>query len=129
MPLETAADLYAKDHEGFGVEVTEILSDDIETMLTTAVSAGDLSTLPDIFLMQDNSFQKYVANYPDIFTDLTDSGIDFSQFSQAKVAYSTVDGKNLWYSLRQRRFHHLPENRLSGAGRIYRGRFYRYHLV
>ena len=92
--IETAADLYAKDHEGFGVEVTEILSDDIETMLTTAVSAGDLSTLPDIFLMQDNSFQKYVANYPDIFTDLTDSGIDFSQFSQAKVAYSTVDGKN-----------------------------------
>ena len=92
--IETAADLYVKDHEGFGVEVTEILSDDIETMLTTAVSAGDLSTLPDIFLMQDNSFQKYVANYPDIFTDLTDSGIDFSQFSQAKVAYSTVDGKN-----------------------------------
>ena len=92
--IETAAELYAKDHEGFGVEVTEILSDDIETMLTTAVSAGDLSTLPDIFLMQDNSFQKYVANYPDIFTDLTDSGIDFSQFSQAKVAYSTVDGKN-----------------------------------
>ena len=28
--------------------------------------------------MQDNSFQKYATNYPDIFTDLTDSGIDFS---------------------------------------------------
>ena len=44
--------------------------------------------------MQDNSFQKYATNYPDIFTDLTDSGIDFSQFSEAKVAYSTLDGKN-----------------------------------
>ena len=92
--INKAAEIYAKDHPGFKVEVSEIQSDDIETRLTTAVSAGDLSTLPDIFLMQDNSFQKYATNYPDIFTDLTDSGIDFSQFSEAKVAYSTLDGKN-----------------------------------
>lgn len=92
--IEKAAEIYAQDHEGFKVEVTEVLSDDIETNLTTAASAGDYSTLPDIFLMQDNSFQKYVTNYPDIFTDLTDSGVDFSQFAEAKVAYSVVDGKN-----------------------------------
>lgn len=92
--IEKAAEIYAQDHEGFKVEVTEVLSDDIETNLTTAASAGDYSTLPDIFLMPDNSFQKYVANYPDIFTDLTDSGVDFSQFAEAKVAYSVVDGKN-----------------------------------
>ena len=92
--IEKAAEIYAKDHPGFKVDVSEIKSDDIETRLTTAVSAGDLSTLPDIFLMQDNSFQKYATNYPDVFTDLTDSGIDFSQFSSAKVAYSTLDGKN-----------------------------------
>ncbi len=35
--------------------------------------------------MQDNSFQKYATNYPDIFTDLTDSGIDFGEFSSAKL--------------------------------------------
>ena len=94
--IEKAAEIYAANgHEGFTVQVEEVLSDDIETRLTTAVSAGDLSTLPDIFLMQDNSFQKYATNYPDLFTDLTDSGIDFSQFSEAKVAYSVVDGKNL----------------------------------
>ena len=94
--IEKAAEIYAANgHEGFTVQVEEVLSDDIETRLTTAVSAGDLSTLPDIFLIQDNSFQKYATNYPDLFTDLTDSGIDFSQFSEAKVAYSTVDGKNL----------------------------------
>lgn len=92
--IQKAADIYAQDHEGFKVEVSEVQSDDIETRLTTAVSAGDLSTLPDIFLMQDNSFQKYATNYPDIFVDLTDSGIDFSEFSAAKVAYSTLDGKN-----------------------------------
>lgn len=94
--IEKAAEIYAANgHEGFSVQVEEVLSDDIETRLTTAVSAGDLSTLPDIWLMQDNSFQKYATNYPDLFTDLTDSGIDFSEFSEAKVAYSTVDGKNL----------------------------------
>lgn len=92
--INKAAEIYAKDHEGFNVKVTEIQSDDIETKLTTAMSAGDLSTLPDIFLMQDNSFQKYATNYPDIFVDLTDKGIDYKQFSEAKVAYSTLDGKN-----------------------------------
>lgn len=93
--IEKAAELYSADHEGFNVEVSEIPSGDIETKLTTIVSSGDLSLLPDVFLMQDNSFQKYVQNYPDIFTDLTDSGIDFSQFAEAKVAYSTVDGRNM----------------------------------
>ena len=92
--MEKAGEIYAQDHEGFKVEVSEVLSEDIETRITTAVSAGDLSTLPDIFLMQDNSFQKYVINYPDVFTDLTSSGINFGDFSAAKVAYSTVDGKN-----------------------------------
>lgn len=92
--MEKAAELYAKDHEGFEVEVVEFGSEDVETAITTAVTAGDLSTLPDIFLMQDNSYQKYIANYPDAFTDLTDSGIDFSQFSEAKVGFSKVDGKN-----------------------------------
>ena len=94
--INKAAEVYAANgHDGFTVNVTEIKSDDIETKITTAVTAGDLSTLPDVFLMQDNSFQKYAVNYPDIFTDLTDSGIDFKDFSEAKVAYSTVEGKNL----------------------------------
>lgn len=92
--IEKAAEIYAQDHEGFTIEVMEIQSDDIESKITTAVNAGDLSTLPDIFLMQDNSFQKYVTFYPDVFTDLTEAGIDYSQFSAAKVAYSSLDGKN-----------------------------------
>lgn len=89
--MKKAEEIYAKDHEGFTLELSEIQSDDIESKITTAVNAGDLSTLPDIFLMQDNSFQKYVTFYPDVFTDLTDCGVDFSQFSEAKVAYSTLN--------------------------------------
>lgn len=92
--MNVAAEIYAKDHEGFKVEIEEVQSDDIESRITTAVQSGSLDTLPDIFLMQDNSFQKYATYYPDVFSDLTDSGIDFSQFSAAKVAYSTLDDVN-----------------------------------
>lgn len=84
----------AEVNENFGLQVIETLSDDCETNLITAATSGDFSTLPDIVLMQDNSYQKYVTAYPEAFTDLTDSGIDFSQFPDGKLAYSTVDGKN-----------------------------------
>ena len=92
--LKQAEALYQKDHPNFKLNIEENVYNDIETKLITAATSEDYSTLPDIFLMQDNSFQKYTTFYPDVFTDLTDSGIDFSQFSEAKVAYSTLDGVN-----------------------------------
>ena len=70
--MNIAGEQYAKDHEGFKVDVVETSSDDCQTKLTTAANAGDYSTLPDIVLMQDNSYQKYLKSYPDAFTDLKD---------------------------------------------------------
>lgn len=93
--MEEAAKIYKEEvNENFGVTIVETLSDDCETLLTTAGEAGDFSTLPDIVLMQDNSYQKFVYLYPEAFTDLTDSGIDFSNFPEGKLSYSIVDGKN-----------------------------------
>ena len=92
--MKQAEALYQKEHPNFKLDIQEKVYTDIEQSLITAAEAGNYDTLPDIFLMQDNSFQKYATNYPDIFTDLTDSGIDFGEFSSAKVAYSTLDGKN-----------------------------------
>lgn len=92
--IKEAGNIYKADHPDFELKVVERLSDDCETKLITAAESGDLSTLPDIVLMQDNSYQKFVSIYPEAFTDLTDSGIDFSQFAAGKVSYSTVDGKN-----------------------------------
>ena len=74
------------------MDIQEKVYSDIETALITAAEADDYSTLPDIFLMQDNSFSKNATNYPELFTDLTDSGIDFDQFTGGKLADSTVDG-------------------------------------
>jgi len=92
--MEEAAKEYQKDHPDFKLNVVEVPWQDIQTKLTTAATSGDLASLPDIFLMQDNAFQKNVITYPDAFTDITSSGVDFTQFAEAKTAYSVVDGKN-----------------------------------
>lgn len=93
--MEEAAKVYkAEVDPEFELEIVETPWNDIQTKLTTAGMAGDYSTMPDIFLCQDNAFQKNVMTYPDMFLDLTASGIDFSQFGAAKVAYSVVEGKN-----------------------------------
>jgi lactose/L-arabinose transport system substrate-binding protein len=92
--MQEAEKIYQKDHPDFKLNIVETKWDDIQTKLTTAATSGDLSTLPDIFLMQDNAFQKNLINFPELFTDLTDSGIAFDSFAPAKVAYSVLDGKN-----------------------------------
>lgn len=92
--MEEAGKVYQQTHPDFELEVVETPWADVQTKLTTAATSGDLSTLPDIILMQDNAFQKNVISYPEAFVDLTSSGVDFSQFASGKVAYSVVDGKN-----------------------------------
>jgi len=92
--MEEAAKEYQKTNPDFVLNIVETPWDDIQVKLTTAATANDLDSLPDIFLMQDNAYQKNVMMYPEAFDDLTNSGIDFSQFAGAKAAYSTVDGKN-----------------------------------
>ena len=92
--MKQAEAAYQKDHPNFKLDIQEKVYSDIEQSLITAAEAGTYDTLPDIFLMQDYSFHKNVTNYPEIFTELTDSGIDFANFSAGKLADSTVDGKN-----------------------------------
>ena len=92
--MKTAAKYYKKDHSDVTIKVVETPWDDIQTALTTAGTSGDTSTLPDIVLVQDNAFKKNVNNYPDLFTNLTKSGIDYSKFASGKTAYSVVNKKN-----------------------------------
>lgn len=92
--MEEAAKVYQKDHPDFKLNVVETPWEDVQTKLTTAATSGNLDSLPDILLMQDNAFQKNVLSFPDAFKDLTGTGIDFNQFAKAKTAYSVVEGKN-----------------------------------
>ena len=68
--------------------------DDLQTKLTTLGQSKEIDQLPDIFLVQNNAFQKNVINYPELFADFSTSGVDYSQFPAGVTAYSTVDGKN-----------------------------------
>ena len=69
-------------------------SSDVETAITTAASAGDYSTLPDIVLFQDHYFHKYATDYPDAFQNIDDSGVDWKDFGAEKLSYSMIDGKH-----------------------------------
>lgn len=92
--MQMAADQYAKTHEGFEVEIVETSSDDCQTKLTTCAQSGDYSTMADIVLMQDNSYQKFLKSYPDGFTDLSDIAINWDDFGELKQSYSMLDGKH-----------------------------------
>lgn len=90
--MEAAGEQYAKDHPGFSVNVVETSSDDCQTKLTTCANAGDYSTMPDIVLMQDNSYQKFLLSYPDAFTDLSSMNVNWDDFGALKQSYSMKDG-------------------------------------
>lgn len=92
--MEEATKIYQKDHPDFTTEIVEVSWNDMQTKLSTIVGSGNYDQLPDILLMQDFAYQKYCITYPDMFTDLTDSGIDFSQFAEGKLNASVVDGRN-----------------------------------
>ena len=92
--MQTAADIYTSENPNVKVEVIDTAWEDVQTKLTTAVTSGQTDILPDVILMQDGALAKNITNYPDAFVDLTDSGIDFSQFASYKTAIGTVDGKN-----------------------------------
>ncbi|MDR1393652.1 MAG: extracellular solute-binding protein [Bifidobacteriaceae bacterium] len=92
--MEEAEKIYQKDHPDFELEIVETPWDDLQTKLITLAQSKQTSELPDIFLMQNNAFQKNVISYPELFTAFTDSGLDYGQYPPGIVAYSTIDGVN-----------------------------------
>lgn len=92
--MDEAAKVYQKTNPDFSLNVVENSWDDIQTKLATAAVSGDLSTLPDIVLLNDNAIQKMVTTYPDLFANLDNAGIDFNNFGDSKCAYSVIDNSH-----------------------------------
>jgi len=92
--LQEAEKVYQQENPDFELDIQEVPWEDVQTRLTTLAQSQETEELPDIFLMQNNAFQKNVLNYPDLFSDLSGSDVDFSEFPESVVAYSTVDGTN-----------------------------------
>ncbi len=74
--------------------VEQSQSSDVENAITMAASSGDYSNLPDIVLFQDHYINKFVADYPDAWQDVNDAEVNWDDFSQEKLSYSTIDGKH-----------------------------------
>ena len=94
--LEAAAADYKENvNPDFELEIIEqAASQDVETAVTTAASAGDFSNLPDMVLFQDHYIQRYVADYPDAWTPLGEIDINWDDFAAEKLDYSTIDGEH-----------------------------------
>lgn len=92
--MKEAAKIYQKTSPEVKVDVKETPWDDIQTKVTTLAQSKKGDQLPVIFLVQNNAFQKNVINYPELFADLSDSGVAFDEFGESVVAYSKIDGKN-----------------------------------
>ena len=92
--LEEAAKIYGRTNPDVKFDIVETPWDDVQTKVNTAALSGQTQILPDILLMQDNALAKNVINFPGLFADLTNSGIDYSQFADFKVAHTQVDGRN-----------------------------------
>lgn len=92
--MEEAADIYKDINPDVTIDVQEVAWADIQTRLSTSLSANQTEDLPDIVLIQDNALIKNVSSFPDAFYDLSDSNIDFDKFADFKIELTTVDGKN-----------------------------------
>lgn len=92
--MEEAADIYKDINPDVTINVQEVAWEDIQTRLSTSLSANQTEDLPDIVLMQDNALIKNVSSFPNAFYDLSDSNIDFDKFADFKVELTTVDGRN-----------------------------------
>jgi len=92
--MEIAAEIYKEISPMVEIDIVEMSWNNIQTQIVTAEASGDFDALPDIMLIQNHSFQRLVTNYPNIFADLTDSGIPFDEFAPAKIEMSMVGGRN-----------------------------------
>ncbi|MCL2828005.1 MAG: ABC transporter substrate-binding protein [Oscillospiraceae bacterium] len=92
--MDVAAEIFERSHPGFVLNNVEMPWEDINTQITTIGISGEYSLLPDIILIQDQAIEVSVLTFPGIFTDITDSGINFSEFAAGKTDFSVVDGRN-----------------------------------
>lgn len=92
--INTAMAFYQKEHPDVSLNVTYFASwRDFKDQFITVCQAGLYEDLPDIFLVSDYGIEVLFRTYPDAFADLTDTGIDFSQFAPGKISFATFDDR------------------------------------
>ncbi|MCI5918670.1 MAG: ABC transporter substrate-binding protein [Roseburia sp.] len=92
--MNTAGEIYAKDHPDVSLNVVQVEASDIIQKMSTAIKSGKEEDLPDILLMKDSNLSENLDYYDGVFADLTDSGIDYSQFASYKANMGIYQGKH-----------------------------------
>ncbi|MBR5095136.1 MAG: carbohydrate ABC transporter substrate-binding protein, partial [Oscillospiraceae bacterium] len=91
--LKAAEAAYQKVDPEFKLEIVQQSgSSDVENAITLAAQANDLSTLPDIVLFQDHYIQRYVRDYPTAWVPVEGAEINWADFGEEKLSYSTIGG-------------------------------------
>lgn len=73
------------------IDVQVMGSGDCVNAIIAACESGDLSSLPDIYLSQDDELYGLAKTYDGIYYDVTDY-VDWTQVAAAKAGLTTVDG-------------------------------------
>lgn len=93
-----AADYKANVDPDFELIIEEqSQSSDVEDAITLGGSSGDYSALPDIVLFQDHYFQQYYTNYPDAWQSVDDADVDWSDFGEEKLSFSSINGEHFGF--------------------------------
>ena len=71
-----------------------MIKDAVYMTLKQAAEEESTEALPDLLLVKNDGFQKYLEEAPGIFGDLTDSGIVFQEFRREAVSLASLDGRN-----------------------------------
>jgi len=92
--MDRAAEIYQQINPDFEINNIEVSWGELHDNILVAGTTGDFDGLPDIFLMDNSMIQRNVLSFPELFYDITDSGIDFSEFVNSQLNFSMVDGRN-----------------------------------
>ncbi|WP_138754174.1 ABC transporter substrate-binding protein [Paenibacillus sinopodophylli] len=92
--LNSAMELYKKDHPNVELKVEDIGRLDVYDKLSTGLAAGGAG-LPDIVLVEDDRIQGYLEAFPKGFLNLSEKGFDSKadSFPAFKNELASKDGK------------------------------------
>lgn len=92
--LNSAMELYKKDHPNVELKVEDIGRLDVYDKLSTGLAAGGAG-LPDIVLVEDDRIQGYLEAFPKGFVNLSEKGFDSKadSFPAFKKELASKDGQ------------------------------------
>lgn len=96
--LEAAQYAYNQIDPDFKLNIIDARSwQKVEGRLSKSGSKKDASDLPDLTLMQDRATEFMLNTYPEIFSDISESKVNWSDFPKEKADLTTIDNVHYAY--------------------------------